>query len=477
VKLRNKIIVLCLTVSIAVVAISGVLIIEGIHNDILDREIEGILENSDNMKMALKRIIGVEGPERSLGILDTIGPENMEVQYMVDYLEAIEGNEVDYGLYYSQDEMIFSTTDMELMPNDPIFSYADNGVKSYELRKNNGLYYVFIGDSIRLRSMDYAVFILRKDITYIMQSRSKEYMNFIGMMAAVAIVLMITLHFFSKRITRNINDLIEVSAKIAGGRFNERVEVSGNDEIAEMAERFNYMAMEVEVRVRELEKASEAQQRFINNLTHEMRTPLTSIIGYAELLRNNLCNAEIQTKGLHHIYEEGKRLETLSRRLVDIVLYENIELSKESVNIGELFDDVHRIVSYKADEKQITLRTVTAEGLLQVDRQLFNVVLSNLIDNAIKASDERSEIEFGAVFTEGQTRLYVRDFGKGISASALQKVKEPFYTSDLARNRNHSGMGLGLTLCDQIVRLHGAQLEIVSEQRIGTTVEISFEPQ
>lgn len=468
-KLRSRILALSLTLSLLVMIISGVFIIEGIHNSILDKEIEDMLEYSEDIRVALMRIIGIGGPKEAAVRFD---PKNNEIEYLSEYFRAIEKKDFDYILRDASDAIAYKTSGVDFESCNAIANNAKTGVRSYMLYKDGDRFYISVGEPIRLISNRRAVLISRKDISFIMESRRDQYANFIIMMLSVGAVLAITLYYFSLRITRDVNELIYASEKIADGAFSERVSIQGDDEIALLARRFNYMADEVEDRIEELEKVSSARQRFINNITHEMRTPLTSIIGYAELIRSNPQNREIHDKGLRYIYDEGKRLETLNKRLADIIIFENMTLKLEDIDLDDLLERIIAISSHKASEKDIVFKLDNTTLKFTGDPQLLTVVLCNLVDNAIKASELSGRIELGAYLEEGCLRIYVRDFGKGIPQALMEKVTEPFFTSDSSRNRNHSGLGLGLSICDQITKLHKGQLLISSEVDKGTCVEI-----
>ena len=243
------------------------------------------------------------------------------------------------------------------------------------------------------------------------------------------------------------------------------------DEIGAMAGAFNSMADRIEDQVTELSQVSEKRRQMLGSLTHELKTPMTSIIGYSDTLLNVNLKKEQQERALWHIYKECRRLERLSSKLMSLMgLYDNDSICMEEVSMQELFEQVVSLEEYHLKEKKIRLEHSCSMGTRRIDRDLFESLLINLIDNAIKASEE------GAVISlMGQDNVItVRDQGCGIPADEIKRVTEAFYMVDKARSRKAGGCGLGLALCSMIAQLHGAELLIESEVGKGTSVTIAL---
>ena len=199
---------------------------------------------------------------------------------------------------------------------------------------------------------------------------------------------------------------------------------------------------------------------------------MTSIIGYSDTLLHVNVKKEQQTRALWHIKEECSRLERLSSKLMNLMgLYENDSISMEEVPMEELFTQAARMEKYHLEQMGITLEVTCSMGKRRVDRDLFESLLINLIDNGAKASKEGDKI-----FLEGEgNRITVRDRGCGIPEEEISRVTEAFYMVDKARSRKAGGCGLGLALCVMIAQLHGARLEIESKVGEGTAVSVIFQ--
>ena len=209
----------------------------------------------------------------------------------------------------------------------------------------------------------------------------------------------------------------------------------------------------------------------LGSLAHELKTPMTSIIGYTDTLLHVKIKENQQKRALTHIYQESRRLERLGSKLMNLIgSYDNESIRLQKTDISDLFARVKALERPNLDKKQIQLHTDCHIGQLLLDSDLFESLLINLIDNAIKASSPGS-----AVYLTGkENSISVKDEGHGIPSKDLRRVTEAFYMVDKARSRKEGGCGLGLSLCSMIARLHRAELIIDSQEGKGTTVSILF---
>ena len=247
--------------------------------------------------------------------------------------------------------------------------------------------------------------------------------------------------------------------------------VRSGDEVGKMAVVFNKMADQVERQVEELEEVSERRKQLLGSLTHELKTPMTSIIGYSDTLLHVKISEEQQKKALEHINEECKRLERLSGKMMNLIgMYNNESIHFEEYPVQELLNRVEVLERYHVAENGMYLNLSCSMGTLPMDVDLMESLLVNLIDNAIKASREGDTIDVFAV----NDRITVRDWGKGIPPEEIPKITEAFYMIDKSRSRKAGGVGLGLALCKQIAALHHGHLEIESWLDDGTSISVVF---
>ena len=222
--------------------------------------------------------------------------------------------------------------------------------------------------------------------------------------------------------------------------------------------------------VTEQESAEQMRREFTANVSHELKTPMTGIIGYADLLRSMQPDPEEQREAAGAIFHEAQRLEALSGKLLQLMGLGEHAPQLVPVQLDSVFAEARRAV---APALSGCILTMQSNGLtVQGDADLLCDLVINLVTNAAKASTPGSAIAVCAELADGSIRLTVQDHGQGIPADKLARVVEPFYMVDKSRSRNEGGAGLGLSICNEIAKLHGSTLEIVSE--VGKGTDISF---
>ena len=310
-----------------------------------------------------------------------------------------------------------------------------------------------------------------QDISELYGDMRKQVCYSLWFVLGASAVSVLIIFLLTRRILRPLRELQKAAKEISEGNLTRRADVRTRDEIGTMAAAFNRMAERIEEQVTELSQVAEKRRQMLGSLTHELKTPMTSIIGYSDTLLNVNLKKEQQERALGHIYKECRRLERLSSKLMSLMgLYDNESICPEETSMQELFDQVVSLEEYHLKQKKISLISSCAMGSRRIDRDLFESLLVNLIDNGIKASDEG-----GVIFLTGQDNVItVRDEGCGIPADEIKRVTEAFYMVDKARSRKEGGCGLGLALCSMIAELHGAKLAIESEVGRGTSVSVIF---
>ena len=208
-------------------------------------------------------------------------------------------------------------------------------------------------------------------------------------------------------------------------------------------------------------------------LTHEMKTPMTAIIGFSGSLLSIPLTEEGRLEAAHEIHEAAKRTERLSQKMMQLIsMQENPVVLNKTMDTQELLDKVCAAMEPAAKEKSVAFEMEAQAGTLTGDADLLFSLLTNLTDNAIKASPEHAIIRLTASLKGNQQALSVIDQGSGIPADKITLVTEPFYRVDKARSRKLGGAGLGLSLCQMIAQSHGGRLDIQSEVGKGTTISM-----
>ena len=242
--------------------------------------------------------------------------------------------------------------------------------------------------------------------------------------------------------------------EISDGHYERRIHIKGHDEIASLAERFNRMAEAISEKMAALNEKAEQQQAFINALSHEMKTPVTSIMARAETLLMRDVPEDDTKQSLERIYNQCAWLEKLSSKLTALVLLQGrIDVKPEIVL--ELFAAVEETVLDALDEKNITLVTDCKMNTLTIDFDLMRAALANLVDNARKASEVGSCVTLRAY----DNVIEVEDHGRGIPKEEIERITQPFYMVDRSRSKKTGGSGLGLALVERIVQAHGREAQ------------------
>lgn len=274
------------------------------------------------------------------------------------------------------------------------------------------------------------------------------------------ICILICVWIFSKYITLPIQKLTNVSEKIANGSYDDRTHIISNDEVGILARNFDKMADTIEEKINSLNQSIQSRDDFVSNFSHELKTPMTSIIGYADMLRSYENSPEVQIKSANLIYKESKRISELSLKLMDLMGLSDEHVAIEPIDAEKLKHDTGKHFIWNMQPSTV-----------YADKILINSMLKNLCDNAEKAGANRIIIK--GYIEEDKYRIAISDNGRGISQEDISRIKEPFYRTDKDRAGTHVGYGLGLSLCEKISNLHGSSLIFESVIGYGTTV--SFE--
>ena len=308
------------------------------------------------------------------------------------------------------------------------------------------------------------------DISSIYQARRQQqeiYQKIFLILSAACACFSYVLAFF---LTRPLACLSKASREIACGNYDYRSSIRSSDEVGAVSRDFDLMADHLQTSIQELKEAMERQNQFIGNFTHELKTPMTSIIGYADLLRSQSLSREDEAEAATYIFSEGKRLERLSLKLLDIFVSKQNSCTLAKASPAEIIHLLAGHLKYGLIQEQIILEYSCEEGWCMLDTDFFGSLLVNLIENARKALPAGGVISIRSAMTAEGCRVQVSDNGRGIPKEALAHITEAFYRVDKSRSRAQGGAGLGLTLCAEIAKMHNGTISFESEEGRGTTV-------
>ena len=276
----------------------------------------------------------------------------------------------------------------------------------------------------------------------------------------------------SSLLVRSINKVSKAAKRIAEGRYDERIEVPGKDEIGELAVNFNHMAENIEEKMVELSNHAQQKEDFAANFAHELKTPLTSVIGYADMLYQKDLPREQVKSAAEYILNEGMRLEALSLKLMDLFVMDKQDFSLEEMSVREIFANLKQGIEPVCQKREVRFHMEMADGRIKVDYDLFKTMILNLVDNSVKA--DCKDIWITGRAKGGIYRICLEDNGKGIPPEELGRITEAFYMVDKSRARKQHGAGLGMALVSKVVDIHGARMKIDSDGKTGTRIYLNF---
>ncbi|GAA4485199.1 MtrAB system histidine kinase MtrB [Microbacterium panaciterrae] len=296
---------------------------------------------------------------------------------------------------------------------------------------------------------------------------------------SVLVALIGLIAWFSLRsVVQPITEAAETSARFAGGDFDVRLPVRGQDELATLGRSFNAMANSIEAQIKELGELSLVQQRFVSDVSHELRTPLTTIRLAAEMLNDQRDEFDPTTARTAELLQtQVHRFDTLLADLLEISRYDagSVQLETEATSLTHLAEDLVDDMRPLAEAHDTELRFVAPGGHTPVDLDPRRVrrILRNLIGNAIEHGEGRPVV-ITVDSNQNAVAVGVRDSGMGMSAPDAERVFDRFWRADPSRRRTIGGTGLGLSIARGDARLHRGTLAVWSELGVGTNFVLTL---
>lgn len=311
------------------------------------------------------------------------------------------------------------------------------------------------------------------DITDVFNNKSERIRTLSVLLLLLFFVGGIVIFLISYWLVRPIHLLVQATHQLADGMNMKPVVVSSQDEIGMLAKDFNRMAEKISDNMEELKDYARRQEMFVANFDHELKTPLTSMIGYADMIRSKRLSEEQTILLANQIVQEGKRLEVMSKKLMQLTVLKQKDFTMRKVSAKYLLTSIYDTVFPSMQEAGIRFLGEIQDDILTVEPDLMKTVCINLLDNARKAIDgSEGEVIFSGKCGKNGYEISVKDNGCGIPANDLPKISEAFYMVDKVRSRGKGGAGLGLAVCMEIVELHGGRMTFESEPGKGTQVKV-----
>jgi signal transduction histidine kinase len=291
---------------------------------------------------------------------------------------------------------------------------------------------------------------------------------FIGIGAVVILVSGMVGVMFSNSIVKPIKEVTDMAIRIASGRFYERLDIKRSDEIGKLSESFNFMAEEIL-------KNDKLKNEFIASVSHELRTPLTSIKGWAATMKSgNLQDRQEILEGLDIIEKESDRLTLMVEELLDFsrLISGRVSLKRDYIDIRNNVKYIEKQFKPRAERQRLNFMVSPQQNLplIFADENRVNQVIINLLDNSFKFTPEGGYVEISVLSKDNHVYIEVIDSGIGIPKEELPLVMAKFFKGKSSMSKN----GLGLSICKEIVELHGGNISIESEYGKGTKVAVAF---
>lgn len=472
-KLWQKVFLFSLTFMILVVDIVAYTVLASTFSSTIDRETEQALRQHESIATSISSQVFIERLSQSVLVL----PERTVNRILVEMGKESSDPGTRTAFYYVGRPVSYLGSEVVTEHAD-FFEMVQEGEDWYTLiADHEGKTFILTGSHLTLETLDYTFFTVT-DITEVYHSYAEQ-QRFVQIVSvASAIFLASGMLLLALRLVRPLSGINDSIRQIAEGDYSLRVSETGGQEFRTLARNVNTMAASIESNVAEIQRVADGRKRFIDNLAHEMKTPLTSVLGMADVLRlKEDMNPQQRQEYIGIIFEETKRLKNLSGKLLSLSATAQFPIDCKQIDAGAFFEEVQAAVDPLLQEKQLRLVCEVEAGVtFYADEELLKSLLYNLIDNAIKASHEQAEIKV-ACWEDGENIcVEVTDYGAGMTPEAIENAKDLFYTNNPSRTKvkGNINLGLGLALCDEIVKRHGGQMKLDSQTGAGTKVRVQL---
>lgn len=465
----NKALYLKFLMGYLIIAVAGFFIVTAGGSFLIEQHLERII--SEDLYQEAHNIA------KNDVVINNISSSNLEeiqdtLSVIANYQDAI------IWVINSNGEIILSTR-TDISPSSPIhidgFDATQWGSNYYQV----GNFYGYFDDS-RLSviapitsEMETKGYIsIHYPMTSLYQHRSSLLLIVQLLFLAIFATTFILVWIYRKYVHRPLEQITKGASEYAGGNLSYKIPVNSEDEMGYLANTLNYMSDK-------LNKNGEYQRKFISNISHDFRSPLTSIKGYVNAMLDGTIPPDMQEKYLKIIAYESERLEKLTRSLLTL---NELDIQKRMTHIRRF--DINGIIKATAatfegtcTERKILLELILygRELYVRADMEQIQQVLYNLIDNAIKFSNDGSSIIIETTEKNDKIFVSVKDHGCGIPKESLPKIWERFYKTDASRGKDRKGTGLGLSIVKEIIHTHGQNINVISTPGVGTKFIFTLE--
>ena len=459
-KFSWKIFFITFLIIITSFGVGGFLLINTVFTNTLNNRIDSAKKNNNYITTALSVYADNNKP--------TYGNWEYLRTSAIGFAKQIAGNSDSKSKIGSINELSFSAE------NEFAHGMSVNSRKSRIVTENKK-YYIQTISKIQLVTASCYIETV-DDITSVYSDRDMYCTIYQFILIGVALFASILLVIFSKLLTRPLVKLKDASKEIAKGNFNMRVKeshgITSSTEITELSQSFNTMADYVEDYIEQLKLAAQNRDNFIADFTHELKTPLTSISGFAEIIMNGIAKPEDVRHFAENIYNESARLITLVGDIIKISQLDEglVGAEKTDVDLLEIARKTANSLQSVASKNDITISVAGESSCVKGVYDIIDEMVYNLCDNAVKYNRPGGSVD---ITVENKT-ITVADTGIGIPLSSQPRVFERFYRVDKSHSKEIGGTGLGLSIVKHAAIYHGAKIDLESVENVGTKIKISF---
>lgn len=459
-----------MAITLTCFSFGGYMLIQTGFNNSFDREIDSAYQENDilvnSLSLELSPVWQGDGVDAFV-----------DVNEKYQYLQKIVAN-IKFETFRGSMSFCVRSEDGKLIyqnggfSDDPeIVNEITQNERGYIINNKDNKYslrcirvFTFAGTDLYIENM--------RDVSELFINRGVQFQTLFYYTLILSLASGILIFIVTRWLVKPIKRLSQATKAVASGTTIEPVVVHSNDEIGQLTKDFNTMTVRLATTMKELQEAVERQQIFVGNFAHELKTPLTSIIGYGDMLRSKRLDEEKVISYSNLIVEEGKRLELMSMKLLELIVLKKRDFKMYLISAELFLQGVVDTVSLMMKDSGIDFVVEIEQGQLYVEPDLMKTVCLNLLDNARKAVSQNGKIILkGRALCNGY-EISICDNGQGIATEELDKIKEAFYMVDKSRSRSAGGVGLGLAICEQIVQLHHTTIQIESTLGAGTTVKV-----
>lgn len=463
-RMKRKIMLMNMVIFIPVMLFVCAVVFNELYSNMIKNSTDYLLKESYNTQLYMEKYLEKHGemsPEKRFAEASPL---------MVTYLSGKVNFRIQ--LYDPAGNLLADSIKNDLSMYAEDIAKASEGKKAYCLKKTQEHTYIFFSSPIYIGQQQAGTVRYLYPLEREEQMMDRMFLIMAGVFAFAVFLSWILSRILAEKIAGPLRLLEFVSEKNAHGDYSHEIHIQSGDEVEELAETFNKMTENIRIYTTSLQEEKQKQKQFFDHVTHEFKTPLTAIIGYAGLIPR-LRSKEQVADSLGYIKTEGERLLKLVEELLELSRMgkSDFKIVAETVDLAELLAEAICILQPRLDKYEISLQQEVFSVALEIDRDKTKQVLLNILDNAIKYS-ECTALDISLEASAKEVRLCLHDDGVGMEDAQLEKLFDPLQR--LGRKNLRQGNGFGLCICKEIMEKQGGSIEIYSSCQKGTTVMLIF---